>query len=78
MKNQQGATMIIVLVVLLLIAVAGTIALRSGIFGSRLAMNNQIGNLLMHDSDSALGKFESMSKDAVIIAFAQGGFIVIC
>ena len=54
MKQQQGATMIIVLVVLLLIAVAGTVALRSGVFGMRLSTNTQAGNLLINNNDSAL------------------------
>lgn len=73
MKNEQGATMIIVLVVLLLVAVAGAIAMRSGIFGSRLSLNHQIGGLLMHNSDSALAKFEDMPGTEVAEAFALGG-----
>ena len=73
MKQQQGATMIIVLVVLLLIAVAGTVALRSGVFGMRLSTNTQAGNLLINNNDSALTKFESMDKSEVEANFAQGG-----
>jgi len=73
MKQQQGATMIIVLVVLLLIAVAGMVALRSGVFGMRLSTNTQAGNLLINNNDSALTKFESMDKSEVEANFAQGG-----
>lgn len=73
MKQQQGATMIIVLVVLLLIAVAGTVALRSGMFGMRLSSNTQAGNLLINSNDSALTKFEGMDKSEVEENFAQGG-----
>lgn len=73
MKNERGAAMIIVLVVLLLIATAGAIAMRSGVFGSRISLNNQIGSLLRGNSDSALAKFEDMPPLAVSEAFAVGG-----
>lgn len=73
MKNEQGAAMIVVLVVLLLIAIAGTIAMRSGVFGSRLATNTQVGNLLINNNDAALTKFEDMSATNIRIGFAPGG-----
>ena len=73
MKNERGATMIIVLVVLLLIAIVGIIAMRSGVFGSRLATNTQVGNLLINSNDAALTKFEDMSEEGVRINFAPIG-----
>lgn len=73
MKNEQGAAMIVVLVVLLLIAIAGTIAMRSGVFGSRLATNTQVGNLLINNNDAALTKFEDMSETDIRINFSPGG-----
>ena len=73
MKKEQGAAMIIVLVVLLLIAIAGTIAMRSGVFGSRLAANTQVGNLLINSNDAALTKFEDMREDDVRANFAPNG-----
>lgn len=73
MKHQQGAAMIIVLIVLLLIAVAGTIAMRSGVFGSRLAGNTQVLNLLINNNDSALTKFEDMDETDIALNFATSG-----
>lgn len=73
MKQQQGATMIIVLIVLLLVAIAGTIALRSGLFGMRLSTNSQVGNLLIQNNDSALFKFEGMEANVISQNFALGG-----
>lgn len=73
MKHQQGAAMIVVLIVLLLIAVAGTIALRSGVFGTRLATNTQVGNLLINNNDAALTKFEDMDEATIRAGFAPTG-----
>lgn len=73
MKHEQGATMIIVLVVLLLVAIAGTIALRSGVFGMRLSTNSQVAKLLSNNSDSALTKFEDMKPLDIQVNFALGG-----
>ncbi|TWV84005.1 hypothetical protein [Moraxella sp. VT-16-12] len=73
MKNEQGAAMIVVLVVLLLIAIAGTIAMRSGVFGSRLATNTQVGNLLINNNDAALTKFEDMDATDIQTNFSPGG-----
>ncbi len=73
MKHQQGATMIIVLVVLLLVAIAGTIALRSGVFGMRLSTNSQVAKLLSNNNDSALTKFEDMEPVDIQASFALGG-----
>ena len=61
------------LIVLLLITVAGTIALRSGVFGMRLSTNSQVGNLLIQNNDSALLKFEDMDTLDIQANFAQGG-----
>lgn len=65
--------MIIVLIVLLLVAIAGTIALRSGIFGARLSTNSQVGNLLIQNNDSALSKFEDVKPIEIQQNFALGG-----
>ncbi|MDO4896160.1 MAG: pilus assembly protein PilX [Moraxella sp.] len=73
MKREQGAVMIVVLVVLLLVAIAGTIALRSGVFGMRLSTNSQVGKLLSNNNDSALTKFEDMNMDEVWKNFTVGG-----
>ncbi len=46
MKQQKGATLIVVLVILILITLVGTLAVRSGILGLRLATNSQVQALL--------------------------------
>lgn len=74
MKQQQGATMIVVLVVLLLVAIAGTIALRSGVFGMRLSTNSQVTKLLDNNNDTALVRFEDMDAGDIAANFALGGF----
>lgn len=59
MKYQQGSTLIIVLIVLLLVTIIGTIAIRTSIFNLRLASSNQINNLLLKSSDTALLSLEN-------------------
>lgn len=54
MKNQQGATLIMVLIVLLLVSAVATIAMKTGMFGLRLATNSQVDNLLIENSNAAL------------------------
>lgn len=54
MKNQKGATLIMVLIVLLLVSAVATVAMKTGMFGLRLSTNNQVDNLLLENSNSAL------------------------
>lgn len=64
MKNQQGATLIMVLIVLLLVSAIATIAMKTGVFGLRLSTNNQVDSLLLENNNSALFNLEDPAKVA--------------
>lgn len=64
MKQQQGATLITVLIILVIITVIGTIAVKSGILGLKIATNSQVNSLLMGNSDSALFNIENPDQIA--------------
>lgn len=57
--HQQGSTLIIVLIVLLLITIIGTIAIRNSTLNLRLSSSHQISNLLIESSDTALVSLEN-------------------
>ena len=58
MNKHQGSTLVIVLVILVLITLIGTMAVRTGIFGLRLATNSQIQALLLESTNAALFNLE--------------------
>jgi hypothetical protein len=58
MKQQRGATLIVVLILLLLISMVGVYAIRHSIFSLKLATNAQVQKLLMQTSDVALDHLE--------------------
>lgn len=60
--KQQGSTLIIVLVVLLLITIIGTIAVKSGILNLKISTNAQIYALLLESNDAALFALEDQTK----------------
>lgn len=64
MKQQQGATLITVLIILVLVTLLGTIAVKSGILGLKIATNSQVNALLMGNSDSALFNIEDPEQVA--------------
>lgn len=64
MKQQKGATLIVVLVILILITLVGTLAVRSGILGLRLATNSQVQALLLENSNAALFNLENPNQVA--------------
>lgn len=59
MMHQKGSTLIIVLIVLLLVTIIGTIAVRSSILDLGIATNNQVNALLLENSDAALFNLEN-------------------
>lgn len=61
---QHGATLIIVLIVLILVTVLGTVAVKSGILGLKIATNSQVNALLLENSDAALFNIENPSQIA--------------
>ena len=64
MKKQLGSALIIVLVILVLVTLIGTLAVRSGILGLKLATNSQVSALLLENSDSALFNIENPDQVA--------------
>ncbi|MEO3356438.1 PilX N-terminal domain-containing pilus assembly protein [Acinetobacter haemolyticus] len=53
-RSERGSTLIVVLMVLLLIMIVGTLAIRQSISSLKLVTNNQIQTLLLQSSDAAL------------------------
>ncbi len=53
-RSQTGATLIIVLVVLLLITIVGTLAIRQSLVSLNIATNGQAQQLMFENSDSAV------------------------
>ncbi|MEO3356431.1 pilus assembly protein PilX [Acinetobacter haemolyticus] len=64
MRQQQGATLIIVLIVLVIVTILGTIAVKSGILGLKIATNSQVNALLLENSDAALFNIENPDQVA--------------
>ena len=62
MKQQKGATLISVLVILIVITLLGTIAVKMGIVGLKIATNSQVNALLLENSDSALFNIENPAE----------------
>lgn len=62
--KQQGATLITVLVILVIVTLLGTIAVKSGILSLKIATNSQVNSLLLENSDAALFNVENPSDVA--------------
>ncbi|RZG72675.1 hypothetical protein EXU29_09210 [Acinetobacter wuhouensis] len=58
-NNEKGATLIIVLILLVLISIIGLYAVRHSIFNLKLATNAQVQTLLMQTTDVALNHLEA-------------------
>jgi len=58
MRRQRGATIIIVLMILVVITVLGIAAIRMGLTSLSIATNSQINGLLFQSSDNGLISFE--------------------
>lgn len=59
MHNQKGSTLIIVLMIVLLITIIGTLAIRQSVSSLKLVSNNQMQTLLLQNSDAALMAFQN-------------------
>ncbi len=59
-QSQQGATLIIVLMLLLMISVIGVIALKQSNTDLKLASSDQINTLLLQSSDSSVQRVEDI------------------
>jgi hypothetical protein len=60
MKNQQGATLIVVLFALMLIVIVGTLAVKQSILGLKIATSSQAQALLTQNTDTV---FFSLEQD---------------
>ncbi|BCU63521.1 hypothetical protein F941_03055 [Acinetobacter bouvetii DSM 14964 = CIP 107468] len=58
MKHQHGATLIVVLMLLLIITVIGTLAIKNSLVGLSIATNSQAQQLLLQNADSAFFSVE--------------------
>lgn len=57
--KQEGATLIVVLILLVIITVIGTLAIRSSLTALNIATNSQAQQLLVQNSDSAIFNVEN-------------------
>lgn len=58
-KSQQGATLIVVLILLVALTIVGTLAIRQSIVSLNIATNGQAQQLLMQNSDAATFNIEN-------------------
>lgn len=58
-NNQRGAALIYVLVVLLVITVVGTLAIRQGVFSLKVVSNTQIQALLDQSTNATISRIQS-------------------
>ncbi|CAI3139375.1 hypothetical protein MWMV8_MWMV8_01236 [Acinetobacter calcoaceticus] len=61
-RKQHGATLIVVLIILIMVTLLGTLAIKSGILGLKIATNSQVNALLLENSDAALFNVENPEK----------------
>lgn len=70
-KNQRGATLIVVLFLLLAIIVLGTLAVRQSLVGLNIATNSQAQQLLLQNADAAF--FNVEREDNIIQSLSSSG-----
>ncbi len=63
-SSQRGATLIVVMIMLLAITVLGTLAIKKGLISLNIATNSQAQQLLMQNSDAA---FFNVEREANLI-----------
>ena len=68
-KSEQGSTLITVLIMLILLTIAGTWAIRGSITSLNVSTNAQAQSLLMQSSDSVFVTMENRTNDD--LKFAQ-------
>ena len=59
---QRGATLIVVLILLLVVTILGTLAIRQGITSLNIATNSQVQSLVLQNSDSTLFNIENPAQ----------------
>lgn len=63
-SSQRGATLIVVMIMLLLVTIIGTLAVKQGLISLNVATNSQAQQLLMQNSDAA---FFNVEREANLI-----------
>lgn len=78
-NSQKGATLIVVLILLVLMTIIGLYAIRNSIFNLKLATNAQVQTLLMQTSDVALDHLEKNfnSNEALNLAGTPVGQVLL-
>ncbi len=66
--QQQGATLIVVLFLLLLITIVGIMAIRTAITSLNIATNSQIGQLLVQTGDTPTNQFLNVGSYQTLMA----------
>ncbi|MCY6412391.1 pilus assembly protein PilX [Acinetobacter sp. VNH17] len=64
MKKNNGATLVTVLIILVLVTLLGTWAVKSSILGLKISTNSQVRSLLLENSNSALFNVEDPNQIA--------------
>lgn len=72
-RYERGATLIVVLMILLIMTIVGTLAIRQSISSLKLVSNNQMQSLLLQNSDAAFMTFHRLETTQTI-AGANGVF----
>lgn len=67
-RTQNGAVLIVVLIMLILLTIAGTWAIRSGIVSLNISTNAQAQSLLMQNSDSVFFTLENKTDNTIKFA----------
>lgn len=87
MRSQHGATLIVVLILLVIITIIGTLAIRLSLTSLNIATNSQAQQLLMQSSDAVLYRLGSegfsanSSNNTSLLGYAktnQGSEVVFC
>ena len=74
LKAQRGATLIVVLFMLLLIAIMGIVGIRVAMTSLNIATNSQVGQLLLQTGDTPTNQFLNASNynDLIVLSSAIG------
>lgn len=69
--KQHGSTLIVVLILLLVVTVIGTLAIRNSLTTLNIATNSQAQQLMLQNSDSAI--FQSENPDLITLNSSESG-----
>nr|WP_174506821.1 pilus assembly protein PilX [Acinetobacter sp. Marseille-Q1620] len=73
MKRQKGATLIIVMILLIIITGIGTLAIRESLTSLNIATNSQATQLMLQNSDSVLFQIEKIAEEGIDVQMMKNG-----